>query len=300
MAPKGSEYHLQHDDCITISATESSHSTTRLSRDEVLENGETGNDFSIQWLAHHLAQLTPSGARNIEPAVLLQALKRNMTLRYELRVEPFLRSELVAHCVSGFYKNSTRLTRALLHQLTTEELVPFISPAFEAHVLLLADCWLAASDGDDGSSNLSERCIQSISTYWKSCYYGLATQGNPDYRIFHFIEELPRHVILQLVYQTTANSESMWGTSRVEKNVSCDTNPELPFLKLLRLIRPLLLETSHESAPDDDDILCSSDDEDSLDDVSLDEAIDMEQLHSSLQSLGLDDLWSDDTFSDSM
>jgi hypothetical protein len=353
MDPPAEQYPHDDDDCIittttTTTTTESTHghstsSTTRPSPDNnnILENGETINDFSIHWLAHHLTQLTPSsGARNLEPAVLLQALQQNMGLRYELRVGPFLRSELVAHCVSRFYKNSLLLTRDLLHQLTTEELLPFISPAFEAPVLLLADCWLLAvatsssscsppcwaqeqqqeQQQDDDSSNLSERCIQSITTYWKSCYDGFAMQGNddPDDRLFQFIQELPSHVILQMISQTTSTTAVSKSLGLVvARNVSHDGDAnaknaaaELPFCKLLRLIQPLIVQGLEVSTSDEDEssvvteeetvYTSDGDDDDDEDSSSLDDILSlldergMEQLHASLQILGLDDLWSDD------
>jgi hypothetical protein len=170
----------------------------------------------IEYHAQRLANYTPQHVRGaLPPALLYQVLERNQEMGYVERATFFQVSKLVAYSV---YHNWHAVTRPLLWKLTDERKCPFLSPCFEAPVLLLIDSQLAASSSSSDSrrgklSDLQERCIVSITTYWKACYQGLGTTpvgtigrnstcGNPDLSLLEFLHQLPKLVLLALLSKT--------------------------------------------------------------------------------------------------
>ena len=123
----------------------------------------------------------------LEPRLLLQVIQENQGMSFVERATFFEISELVAHSV---HCHAQSLTQSLLWKLTDERYCPFLSPSFEAPVLLLADCRLGTMSVE--LLGLQQRCIASITTYWCACYYGLASLGssttdNPDILLLEFL-----------------------------------------------------------------------------------------------------------------
>ena len=157
----------------------SSPSSSASSTDELL-------DATIDWYADHIFELEPSQAGDIEPHHLFQILEKNMELGIEVRVDDFIRSKMVAHCI---HQNCSPLllTKTLLDKLTNETLLPFISPRFEASVFLIAESRLSKHgetpayprNFDDDLTDLEQRCIQSITTFWQSCCSGIVSSTLP-------------------------------------------------------------------------------------------------------------------------
>jgi hypothetical protein len=167
-------------------------------------------EATLDWCAAHLHEFKVSSSSptqdlvaQLEPEHLLQILHKNKRLGVHIRIDDFCRSALVARCLQN-NANRALLTQDLLHQLTDEELLPFIGPRWEAPIFLLVQAQLlihkgggsvqspprssfcsmdgtikgmySGGDGRDSVvrelSSLEQRCIQSISTYWQTCYTG--------------------------------------------------------------------------------------------------------------------------------
>jgi hypothetical protein len=177
------------------------------------------NQVSIEYHAQKLADYSPQHVLRgaLPPALLYQILERNQVMGYVERATCFQVSKLVAYSV---YHNRHAVTRPLLWKLTDERKCPFLSPCFEAPVLLLINSQLAASSSSSDPrrgelSNLQERCIASITTYWRACYQGMGSTapiiettsrksagGNPDLSMLEFLHQLPKLVLLALLSKT--------------------------------------------------------------------------------------------------
>ena len=201
-------------------------------------SGDLLLDAALDWFADHISELEPQEAGAFEPLHLLQILRKNMCHGIEVRVDDFTRSQMVANCV---HQNCSRLllTKELLDQLTDEDLLPFISPRFEASVFLIAEsrlskkCNPSPAVDDDALTSLEERCIQSITTFWKSCCSGIKTTDLPSPwgglleeskhdeprrvkdAMLDFFGELRKDVLIKLLEQTSKvedKTESSYGT----------------------------------------------------------------------------------------
>ena len=131
-------------------------------------------------------------------ATLLEVLERNQKISYVEQISFFQSSEMVAHLIN---KNQKKVSQELLWKLTDESLCPFLSPSFEAPVLLLADSQFHHEHGT--LSKLQKQCITSISTYWNTCYKGLVmlseTMTSSYVALLDFLHQLPKYVLQEMV-----------------------------------------------------------------------------------------------------
>jgi hypothetical protein len=242
-------------------------------------------ETAIQWCVSHLTEFYPIQARELEPTQFLQILRRNMILGYGSRVEEFQRSELVAHCIHA--NNHPQLTSPqVLFALTDEEILPFVSPQFEAPEFLIAVSRICSTPKDlDLLSDLEDRCIQSMTAYWKDCVRGFHSTAS----LKKFFEQLPVRVLLALLQRTKIKTDS-----KRQRQVSNKTMAKLEpkFLaKLLLKAVERVLETSDSSTDDESVSSCDQDD-----DLSITDPLENEHIDDYIQNLGLPELLEDAIF----
>ena len=171
-------------------------------------------------------------ATTIEPVFLLQILHENKRSHNEaLRLDGITRSKLIAHCVNNCCfddkplqhaqkekcnrKRWAKMTKEMLHKLTDEEFVEYISPQFDAPVFLLAESKLRPKQKSSdcskcrgrrrrrhGLSRLEKRCIQSIASEWKCCYKDYCTTSSG---LLEFLHKLPTAVLMEMFMATALN-----------------------------------------------------------------------------------------------
>ena len=242
----------------------------------------------VQWCAYHLTEFHPMQARQLEPKQFLQILRRNMMLGYGLRMEEFQRSDLVAHCIHA--NNDPHLTSPkILFALTNEDILPFVSAQFEAPEFLMAVARLCSTPEDQELlSNLEDRCIHSMTTYWKDCVRGFHSTDS----LKKFFAQLPVRVLLALLQRTKIKTASKW--QQLKRNVADETmakvEPKLLAKRLLEVVEKVL--ESGESSTDDESV--SSNDQD--DDLSVTDPLENEDVEDYIQYLGLPELLEDTVY----
>jgi hypothetical protein len=242
----------------------------------------------IQWCAYHLTEFQPVQAREIEPKQFLKILRCNMTLGYGIRMEEFQRSDLVAHCIHA--NNDPQLTSPkVLFALTNEDILPFVSAQFEAPEFLIAVSRICKTPEDQELlSDLEDRCIQSMTTYWKDCVDGFRSRDS----LKKFFSKLPIRVLLALLQRTKVKTASKW--QQLKRKVSQETMSKIEpkFLaKRLMEVVDKVLETN-ESSTDEESV--SSNDQD--DDLSVTDPLEHECVDDYIQHLGLPELLEDNVY----
>jgi hypothetical protein len=245
-------------------------------------------ETTMKWCAYHLTEFDSIQARGLEPKQCLQILKRNMMLGYGSRMEEFQRSDLVAHCIHA--NNHPQLTSPkVLFALTDEEIVPFVSAQFEAPVFLIAVSRLCSTPEDQKLlSDLEDRCIQSMTTYWKDCARGFHSTAS----LKKFFSKLPVRVLLALLQRSKVKATSKWQQlkSQVSDETMAKLEPKFLAKHLLEVVEKIL-ETS-ESSTDEESV--SSGDQD--DDLSVTDPLEHEDVDGYIQDLGLPELLDDTEF----
>jgi hypothetical protein len=188
----------------------------------------------------------------LEPEHLLQILHKNKRLGVHVRIDDFARSALVARCIQN-NANRALLTQDMLHRLTDEELLPFIGPRLEAPIFLLVQAQLLihhknhkegaggvppprssfcsmdgtikgmySGDGRDSAvrelSSLEQRCIQSITTYWQTCYMGFCRPSHALSLLSSFSSS--RRSSSSSLLSSSSTSSSLSSSYMVEYDVS--------------------------------------------------------------------------------
>jgi hypothetical protein len=250
-------------------------------------------EAAIQWCAYHLVEFHPIQARELEPKQFLQILRRNMMLGYGLRMEAFQRSDLVAHCIHANNKNDPQLltTPKVLFALTDEDMLPFISAQFEAPEFLIAVSRLCSTPQDQELlSDLEDRCIQSMTTYWKDCVQGFRSTTSLE----RFFAKLPVRILVALLRRTKIETTSKW--QQLKRQVSVETmaklDPKFLAKRLLEVVETVL-ETSESNSSTDDESVSSGDQDD---DLSITDPLENEDVDDYLRDLGLPELLQDMVF----
>ena len=223
----------------------------KLSLDNLLDYFQCANAYPrssplmtacMDWCAEPLLEVPPLLAAALEPSLLLRILRRNKDMGYGQRVEDFQRSELVVHCVQA-NNNKRLLTEGLLFLLTEEEMLPFLSPRFEAPEFLLAEARIANLSSID-LSNLQQRCIQSMTTYWKECIAGF---DNDMGQVHEFFLQLHTLVLEELLKQTLQDLDRRMGVeSKRNTNTHANINKKEGYYEKAGRVGKVLVEWKND------------------------------------------------------